>query len=128
MGQLDKFLDSMFTMERWPFWAAALVLTIVGYFMSRRLFTRKRAYTKNSFQNFWWWGRESLVLHPIFFGVGLGYIWPDPEGRKWPQVASCMYFAVAGVVSLVLWVAIKSIAKKKGLDLTLPGDSERPES
>lgn len=128
MGSLDKFLDSMFTMERWPFWAVALILTVIVYFESKRLFIRSRAYAVTRFQSFWWWGRESLVLHPLAAGIGIGFLWPDPEGRKWPQVASCMYFAVAGAVSLVLWIAIKSYAKKKGLDLTFPGESNRPEN
>jgi hypothetical protein len=126
VGSLDKFVDSMFTMERWPFWAAAIIFAVVGHFTAKRLFTRERAYMKGRFQSFWWWGRESLVVQPLVAGVGLGYIWPDPEGKHWPQVASCMYFAVAGAVGLVLWILIRGYAKKKGVVLTLPGDSGRP--
>ena len=116
----------MLTMDRWPFWSAVLVFTVIGYFTSKRLFTRERAYAKGPWQNVWWWGRESLILHPIAAGVVLGFVWVDPEGKKWPQAASCMYFAAAGAVSLVAWVVIKGVAKKKGYNLTLPGDSDRP--
>ena len=124
--EVDQFINSMFTLDRWPFWAVAIVLTVVGVFTQKKLFTRERAYAKRRFQSVWWWGRESLVLQPSMIGVGIGFLWPDPEGKKWPQVASCMYFAVAGAVSLVLWIIIRGQAKKRGVELVLPGDSDRP--
>jgi hypothetical protein len=126
MEALDQFIASMLTLERWPFWSAALIFTLIGHFMSESVFTRPRAYMKDKHQWFWWWGRESQVLHPISAGVVLGLLWPDPEGRHWPQVASCAYFAVAGALSLVLWVIIQGVARKKGITLTLPGDSDKP--
>lgn len=128
MDAFDQFVSSMFTLDRWPFWSAVLVFTFIGYFTAKRLFTKERAYAQTSLQWFWYWGRESLILHPIAAGVLLGFFWPDPEGRKWPQAASCMYFAAAGAVSLVAWVVIKGIAKQKGYSITLPGDSDRPSS
>ena len=126
MEALDTFITSMLTMDRWPFWSVALIFAIVGQFTSKHLFTRERAYLKDRWQPFWWWGRESLSLHPIAAGALLGQLWPDPEGRHWTTAASCAYFASAGVVSMFLWMIIKGVAKKKGVELTLPGDTSRP--
>lgn len=126
MEALDALINSMFTMDRWPFWSAVIVFTVIGHFVSKHFFTRERAYAKSNSQWFWWWGRESQVLHPLAAGALLGRAWPDPEGRHWSQAASCMYFATAGAVSLIAWVLIQGYAKKKGVVLTLPGDSDNP--
>jgi hypothetical protein len=126
MEAIDTFINSMLTIDRWPFWTASVVFALVGHFTQQSVFTRPRAYTKRGWQPFWWWGRESLPLHPVAVGILLGKLWHDPEGRGWSSAASCAYFALAGAVSLVLWVAIKGVAKKKGLELTLPGDSSIP--
>lgn len=131
MEALDQFFSSMLTLERWPFWSAVLVFMIIGHFTSRRLFTRERAYIDWGMpavgvRPFWYWGRETLVLHPLLGGAVLGALWQDPEGAGWRLVPSMMYFAAAGAVSLLVWVPIKAAAKKRGLKLSLPGDSDRP--
>jgi len=123
---LDNFVAGLLTADHWPFWAAAAVFAIVGQFSSLALFTKERAYQKGFWQPVWWWGRESLPLQPILAGVLLGGFWLDPEGRHWTPVASSAYFAFAGAVSLVLWVIAKGAAKKRGIDLTLPGQSPLP--
>ena len=120
----------------WPFLIATLVFTVVGRFSSRKLFTRKRAYTLSSgkkFQfwkkrGFWWWGRETLSLHPILTGLILGLLWVNPEEAD-PALgsfASMGYFAGSGVLSLFAWSILTSVAKKKGVVLSLPGESVRP--
>lgn len=100
------------------------------------MFTRHRAYRKLSGpwykpwsnQWFWWWGRETLSLHPIATGILLGFVWQNPEmyAEAWPLAASVGYFSGAGVLSLFAWSFIRSYAKKKGIDITLPGGSDRP--
>lgn len=129
MDPIDQFLESMLTLERWPFWSAVLIFTVIGQFTTLNLFTRERAYAtwEKTWQVwFWWWGRETLMLHPLLAGLVLGLLWQDPEGAGWRAVGSMMYFATAGAVSLFLWAAIKSFAKKRGLKLTLPGSSSSP--
>jgi hypothetical protein len=126
---IDQFLGEMLTLDRWPFWSAVIVFTAVGLFTKYRLFTRERAYRdwgaawKN---NFWYWMRETLILHPVAAGFALGFLWIDPEGEGWPLIGSMMYFAAAGAVSLVAWIFIVAIAKKRGIELKLPGNTIPP--
>jgi hypothetical protein len=127
MEAFDAFVASLLTVERWPFWAIAVIFAIIGEFTSKSVFTRPRAYAKGRYQSFWWWGRESLPLHPVLTGAALGFfVWVDPEGAGWSRVASGAYFAFAGAISLVLWVIIKGIAKQRGVDLELPGQTPIP--
>jgi hypothetical protein len=126
---IDDFLGSMLTLERWPWWSAALVLTIIGQFTSTKLFTRERAYRNWGAKwkhHFWFWMRETLMLHPIAAGFTLGFVWRDPEGQGWPLIGSQMYFASAGCVALVGWIIIKAVAKNRGVELKLPGESTVP--
>jgi len=123
---LDSFISGSLSMERWPFWAFAVICAIVGQVTSKSVFTRERAYLKALHQPLWWWGRETLPLHPIIAGTLLGLLWKDPEGKAWGSAASCVYFAFAGAVSTVLWIFIKGIAKRRGVELSLPGESVPP--
>lgn len=129
MNVFDTFMNAMFTLERWPFWSVTLIFAFVGRFTSESVFTHARAYTKwpKAWQrHLWWWGRETLSLHPILTGFALGLVWTDPENAQWSRIGSAMYFAAAGAVSLFFWSIAKGVARKKGLTLTLPGDSSNP--
>lgn len=128
---IDGFLESMLTLDRWPFWSAAVVFMVIGLFTSNKLFTRERAYRdwgSKWAHLFWFWMRETLTLHPLAAGFGLGAVWRDPEGQGWPLIGSQMYFATAGAVGLVLWAILRGIAKQRGVTLTLPGQSRPPSS
>jgi hypothetical protein len=125
----DAFVAGMLSMDRWPFWSAVLVFTIVGQFTSVRLFTRERAYRQRKqlwHHWFWYWARETLTIHSVAAGLVLGLFWRDPEGHGWNAIGSQMYFAAAGVISLFFWTLLKALAKRQGIELTLPGDSSRP--
>lgn len=115
-------------LPHWPFLMIAMIFTVVGQFTSKSVFTRERAYRKAKDQWFWWWGRETLAIHPILSGCLVGLIWQNPEGvdPAWKLVASASYFAGAGVISLFAWAILKGILKKKGIDLDLPGESIAP--
>lgn len=104
---VDSFISGLLSPERWPLWAFAVICAIVGQVTSTRVFTRERAYLKALHQPIWWWGRETLPLHPIVAGILLGLLWRDPEGKLWSRAASSTYFAFAGAVSTVLWIVIK---------------------
>lgn len=121
-------------LPHWPFVMLTAIFAVIGQFTSKSVFTRERAYTKLAgpwykfwnTQSFWWWGRETLVLHPITVGAFLGCIWHNPEGLDpaWGIPASAAYFAGAGVASLFAWSAVKAYLKKKGIDFGLSEDSE----
>ncbi len=118
-------VSALVSIDRWPFFAVLAVFTIIGQFTSTRLFTRERAYGREPHW-LWYWGRETLPLHPIATGSLLGLFWQDPEGAGWGWQASVAYFASAGVCSLFAWMLIKGKLKERGIDLKLPGSSVPP--
>jgi hypothetical protein len=126
MEALEELGRSALTLDHWPFFMITLVFAVIGQFTSKHLFTRARAYRKGKMQWLWWWGRESLMLHPIVTGALLGLAWPDPERVGWEGLYGAGYFAGAGACSLFLFALIRGIAKKRGIKLTLPGESVPP--
>jgi hypothetical protein len=129
---MDQFIEQLFSLDHWPWLAVAAILSIVGQFASRSVFTRKRAYQQREgwrgyfIQSFFWWGRESLMLQPILLGIFIGLSWTDPEGTVWSAKASAAYFGSAGVAANFGWMILKSRAKQKGINLSLLGQSEPP--
>lgn len=104
-----------FFFEHWPFFTTMLSFSILGTFFSRKVWTRKRAYTwvgPKRWPTFWRDMRDSETIHPIFFGAVLGLMWKDPEGADWGRIASAGYFAGAGAASLIVWVATKIVMKR----------------
>jgi len=131
---MDDLLSSLSgpLLAHWPFVSVMAILTVVGQVSSKSFFTRDRAYLKQKAsafykfweaQWFWWWGRETLALHPIVSGALIGLIWQNPEGADpaWKLIASVVYFAAAGFASLFAWSILRSYLKKKGVELELPG-------
>jgi len=130
MDQIFKALAELIGSLGWPWYTAVGVFTIVGQFTSLKVFTRDRAYDKDQAkwaQHVMWWGRETLMLHPIAAGIVLGLIWVDPDGTGLSIAASAGYFAGAGVASLFAYMVLKGYAKKKGIELQLPGTSVVPQ-
>ena len=126
-----------YVLPHWPFVMVMAIFSVIGQFMSKSVFTRERAYKKSTgpwykfwaTQSFWWWGRETLPVHPILSGGLLGLIWYNPEGAdpSWPLISSVVYFAGAGVVSLFMWSLLRGYLKQKGIEVDLPGvDSLTP--
>jgi hypothetical protein len=124
----EEFVKTLFTEDRWPWWSAVIVFTVVGQFTSTKLFTRERAYRQRAWwkHQFWYWMRETLMLHPLAAGFTLGCLWQDPEGQGWPVIGSMMYFATAGGVALIAWALLKGYLKRKGVSVSLPGESTPP--
>lgn len=118
----------------WPGLAVACVLSVIGQFLSLRVFTKDRAYAfygKDRLGKFckWcmWWGREALPIFHVGSGLAIGrYYWVDPVGQGWGPVASAGYFASAGFVSMFVWAVLKGRAKKYGIVLELPGETIPP--
>jgi len=118
---------SSYVLPHWPFLSVGVVFAVIGQFMSHKFFTRARAYKKTDkkfVQSFWWWGRETLSIHPLLVGALVGLMWHNPESASpaWPLAASVAYFAGAGAASLFAWSFLRGYLKKKGVALDLPGD------
>jgi hypothetical protein len=127
LDQLEQLAASALSLEHWPFLTVMLVLAVMGQFTSKHVFTRERAYRQGRGQWFWWWARESLMVHPLATGALLGFfLWVDPEGHSWNRTASSAYFAGAGACSLFLFALLRGMLKKRGIKLTLPGESKPP--
>lgn len=119
-------------LPHWPFAMMTVIFAVIGQFTSKSLFTKERAYQKQKAsrfyrfwesQSFWWWGRETLPLHPIMSGALLGLLWHNPEGTDpaWGLAAGIGYFAGSGATSLFVWSILRGYLKKRGIDLDLPG-------
>ena len=126
----------------WPFLMAAVVFMVVGQVMKGAVFTRARAYAqfvdqlpkqvsylpgrtrvKRRFRKVWWWAYKTLPLHPVLTGIVLGFVIPEPEPGITGPGAS-LYFAGAGALSVFLYQVIKSLAKRRDIELPmLPGQS-----
>ena len=126
----------------WPFLTAAVVFMVIGQVMKSAVFTRARAYAqfvdqlpkqvsylpgrareKRKYRKLWWWGYKTLPLHPVVTGALLGLVIPEPEPGIIGPAAS-LYFAGAGALSVFLYQVIKSLAKRRDIELPmLPGQS-----
>jgi hypothetical protein len=113
--------------KHWAFVASAAVFMLVGFVANKRIFTEAQAKVKRKSQWIWWWGRKTLPLHPVLAGIVLGFLWKLPEPGVDTLVERCGYFAFAGVASVFLYEVIKHIAKKRGVELELPGESKPPD-
>ncbi len=130
MEQLEELAGQLLSLDHWPWLAVCSMFAIIGQFTSTRLFTKARAYSDRGkiAHAILYWGRETLPLHPILAGIVLAFFWPDPEGKGWALAPTAAYFGSAGVASIFAWVILKARAKKKGLNLQLPGASTVPTS
>lgn len=132
---IGTFLEQLsnYVLPHAPFIGVMFILLIFGTVASRRVFTKPRAYRYYGTTaagkwkwRFFYWGRETLAMQPILAGVAIGLFWKDPEMLGWSRRASVAYFASAGAISMMLWIVIKAWTKKKGIVITLPGESDPP--
>jgi hypothetical protein len=135
IASIGTFLEQLsnYVLPHAPFIGVMFILLIVGTVTSRRVFTKPRAYRYYGTTaagkwkwRFFYWGRETLAMQPILAGVAIGLFWKDPELQGWSRRASVAYFASAGAISMMLWIVIKAWTKKKGIVITLPGESDPP--
>lgn len=116
-----ELVDS--ALVHWPFITALVIFMLVGQVVKTSVFT-KTAYTTKKPSWLFWWGRKTLTLHPIVGGVLTGLLWRNPEPRVDSLVESMGYFALSGALSVWAYELIKGLAKKRGIDLELPGVDE----
>lgn len=126
MSDISDLINSDI-LPHWPFFAAMCFFMITGRVMTQNVFT-KTAHLENKPVWFWWWGRKTLPLHPILLGILLGIIWRKPEPDIVRLIPRMGYFSLAGGLSTWCYEFIKSLAKKRGIDLDLPGVDSVPPS
>jgi len=119
--------------DHWPFVAAMLIFATIGQVLkgtvwTERNFLRWRTETPNAvLWRFFWWGRKTMPLHPVAVGALVGVLWSLPVADKVDtRAAAVLYFAFAGIMSTWAFAIAKGWAKKKGIDLKLPGTSKPP--
>lgn len=119
MGDTIKLISDNL-LPHWPFAAWLVVSMLLGQVMKTSVFP-KDAYKTRKPLWFFWWGRKTLTLHPILAGAALGFIWRNPEPLVTNLPAGIAYFSLAGALSVWAYEFVKGLAKKRGIDLRLPG-------
>ena len=125
---IEQLAGELLNLEHWPWLSVLVILTTVGQFTTLKLFTRQRAYNESlgKMRHFFFWGRETLILHPLCAAAVLAVTWTDPEGKGWALAPSFAYYGTAAVASLFAWTWFRARAKKRGMSLSLPGMSAAP--
>lgn len=115
MDGFGQFLiDHVYSLRHWPFFAVAVIFMAIGEVVKRSLWTVKRARRQGRMRWFWYTGRVTLPLHPVFVGFLVGLVWTEPE-RYVSGPAACFYFAAAGTLSVWLYQIIKAVLRRQGL-------------
>jgi hypothetical protein len=114
-------------LPHWPFFSWVSVAMLVGQVVKKTVWTEWNSRHAKPLW-FWWWGRKTMVLHPVITGVLIGAAWRNPEGADpaWGLPASMAYFAMAGALSTWAYELLHGFAKKRGVDLDIDGLSEPP--
>jgi hypothetical protein len=106
--------------EHWPFVAWLICSILIGQVVKATLWTKGHADTSKP-RWFWWWAYKTMAIHPMAVGIIIGIFWTNPEEHVNGRAFSIAYFAMAGGLSTWAYEALKGLAKKKGIDLSLPG-------
>lgn len=120
---MDQFEQlAHFLLPHWPALAWMTIAGITGRVMSKSVFTKARAVEKHDKpwkSHFWWWGRQTLALHPVAAGFFLGLFWRNPEGASpaWPTIGASIYFGASGGLSTWAYEVVKGLLKKRGIDI-----------
>lgn len=125
---MEELLND-FIVPHWGFLVVSAVFAIVGQVTKGTIWTRDNVIKH---QGSWkhhvlWWGRKTMPLHPVIGGLALGLLpgMPLPEAID-TTTQSVLYYVGAGVSSTWIFSVVKQMAKKKGIDLTMPGQSVVP--
>ena len=104
-----------------PFLSWMVISMLIGQVLNKSVFTKKNMDSDKKPDWLYRWGRKTLVLQPVFAGLLVGLAWQNPEAAVVGIPASMAYFAVAGGLSTWVYELLKGLAKKKGVNLALPG-------
>jgi hypothetical protein len=123
------FEDLSSLVAHWPFLAASLGFAMLVQILKGTIYTKanivKYKKSKPWLGELLWWLRKTLPLHPAIYGWFLGYIPEIPTSPGIDAIAAkCLYFAFAGIASTWIFGILKSVAKKKGIELKIPSDKE----
>lgn len=112
-------------LPHWPFIAWAVIAMVIGQVMVKNIFTKKHAETLKP-KWLWYWARKTLPLHPVLTGIVIGLFWTNPEAGVSGGLPAAAYFGVSGALSLWLFEAVRRAAAKRGMEITLPGQTIHP--
>lgn len=115
--------------DHWPLLVFAAAASLVSQVFKAAVWTQKRAEGKGKSRHFFWWGRKTLPLHPVIAGALFGLIPGLPVSPGVPDTmgSHALYYAGAGLLSTWVFNVIKGIAKKRGIDLSIPTIEEEPQ-
>lgn len=106
----------------WAFATFALISALVVQVFKASVWTKVRAESIDPRASAYWWGRKTLPLHPVIAGALAGLIPGMPYGPGVPDTiaAHVLYYAAAGLVSTWAFNVLKSLARRRGIELSVP--------
>ena len=125
-----------YVIPHWPFIFACLIFAMGGQVAKATVFTKANVlkYKQSGpalVGELIWWGRKTLPMLPVVLGFMLGSMPGMPVSSVMvdpTQAAVQLYYAGAGIVSTWAFAILKSVAKKKGIELDFPRESAVPPS
>lgn len=126
-----------YVFPHWPFIVATLIFATMGQVMKATVFTKANVVKYKASDSklgrivgeLLWWGRKSLPMHPVIAGALLGGVPGIPVSAPMGEVATAvkqLYYAGAGMASTWAFAILKSVAKKRGIELDMPRESTVP--
>lgn len=121
-------LLEQYIIPHWPFIVMCLAAALVVQVFKGAVWTAKRAEGKGAKAGFFWWMRKTLPLHPVVACALIGLIpgLPLSQGMEYTVATAVLYYGAAGLMSTWAFNVVKGLAKKKGLDLQIPGETPTP--
>jgi len=124
-------LINNFIVPHWGFLVVSAVFALAGQVSKGTLWTKDNIVKYKTNGPKWlgelmWWGRKTMPMHPVVGGLICGLIPGMPAPDDFSVTETVMYYVGAGVSSTWIFSVIKQLAKKKGIELDLPGVSQVP--
>lgn len=124
------FEDLASLMIHWPFITVMLLFAVIMQTLKGTIYTKanilKYKASKPWLGETLWWLRKTMPIQPAIAWF-IGYI-PDIPASPGVEATSakCLYFLAAGIISTWAFAIIKSIAKKRGIELNFDQNSTPP--
>jgi len=112
-----------FVSDHYPLLVFALTAAFVVQVFKSAVWTAKRADGQGTRAGFFWWMRKTLPVHPVVAGALFGLVPGLPVSPDVPETvaAHAVYYAGAGILSTWGFAIVKGVAKRKGIDISIPG-------
>lgn len=122
-----EYLDT-YILPHWSLFAFALLCMVIIQVFKMAVWTERRATGPGKSAAFFWWGRKTLSLQALVFGALAGVVPGMPIGGGFTDTvpSRALYYAVGAILSTFLFDVLKGLAKRRGIDLRLPGLDDSP--